>query len=349
MTDLVPQLTSRAIASAIANQVAQKYELRDYLARKSTETLRRQTYDLKLFASYLKTAGIDATGIALDVMHHKALEDAGTPISLEGWSDVSYGLIQGFVRWQLLEGYAVHSVNIRLSTVKQYCYLATKSGVMPATELAMIKLITSYRETEGKNIDKDRPEDKRRRGAKKATATTISKEQIALLKQQPDTPQGRRDQLLVCLLLDHGLRCGEIAALQVNAINITEGTMTFHRPKVDKMQSHNLTRDTLVAASRYLEIRTGEHTQLVMGSTKDGSLIGGMKVRAITARVNTLGKGVDIENLSAHDGRHTWATRAAKAGTHIKALQDAGGWNSIAMPMRYIESQTIANEGVKLD
>jgi len=33
------------------------------------------------------------------------------------------------------------------------------------------------------------------------------------LKQQPDTPQGRRDPLLMCILLEHGLRYGEIAIL----------------------------------------------------------------------------------------------------------------------------------------
>jgi hypothetical protein len=32
----------------------------------------------------------------------------------------------------------------------------------------------------------------------------------------------------------------------------------------------------------------------------------------------------------------------------IKVLQDAGGWNSIAMPMRYAASQVIANQGVIL-
>jgi hypothetical protein len=34
--------------------------------------------------------------------------------------------------------------------------------------------------------------------------------------------------------------------------------------------------------------------------------------------------------------------------TDIKALQTAGGWNSPAMPLRYAEENTIANEGVVL-
>jgi hypothetical protein len=40
---------------------------------------------------------------------------------------------------------------------------------------------------------------------------------------------------------------------------------------------------------------------------------------------------------------------ATRAGTPIKALQDAGGWNSPNMPLRYAESAEIANEGVRLE
>ena len=54
------------------------------------------------------------------------------------------------------------------------------------------------------------------------------------------------------------------------------------------------------------------------------------------------------EDVSAHDCKHYWATAALKAGTNLKSLQDAGGRNSPAMPLRYVESAKIVNEGVKL-
>ncbi|MEP7286218.1 MAG: transposase [Chloroflexota bacterium] len=52
--------------------------------------------------------------------------------------------------------------------------------------------------------------------------------------------------------------------------------------------------------------------------------------------------------LMPHDCRHYWATRAASQGTDPFALQEAGGWNSLAMPRRYIEAGKIANDGVRL-
>jgi ATP-dependent DNA helicase RecQ len=39
----------------------------------------------------------------------------------------------------------------------------------------------------------------------------------------------------------------------------------------------------------------------------------------------------------------------ARSGTPLGRLQDAGGWNSPAMPLRYVEAAKIANQGVKLD
>jgi len=45
--------------------------------------------------------------------------------------------------------------------------------------------------------------------------------------------------------------------------------------------------------------------------------------------------------------QHYWASQAAK-NTPLQRLQDAGGWSSYAMPLRYIESAKISNEGVQL-
>jgi integrase len=86
---------------------------------------------------------------------------------------------------------------------------------------------------------------------------------------------------------------------------------------------------------------------LLRASRKGGALLArGMSDRAITGRVAELGRLVGIDKLSAHDCRHYWATRATQLGTHPRALQQAGGWNSPAMVMRYVDESEIANEGV---
>ena len=151
------------------------------------------------------------------------------------------------------------------------------------------------------------------------------------------------------LIADHGLRCGEVAGLLVTAFDLRTGVFVFHRPKVNKVQTHRITADATRAAATYLLIDAPPIGRLLLGSRKDGALSGGMSERAINGRVSVLGAAVSVVGLSPHDCQHFWATRAARMGTDPFALQDAGGWNSLAMPRRYIDSAKIANEGVKLD
>jgi len=176
---------------------------------------------------------------------------------------------------------------------------------------------------------------------------------VTALKDQPDSPQGRRDRFLVCLLLDHGLRVGEVAGLRTVDLDRTAGTLAVYRPKVDKHQVHRLSVDTLQAAERYISLditpMRNISPTLLAGSTKNGSLKGTLSIRAIFNRIRLLGRQIGLAGLSPHDCRHTWATLASRAHTPLERLMDAGGWSSYAMPLRYIQSNEIANEGVRLD
>jgi len=54
---------------------------------------------------------------------------------------------------------------------------------------------------------------------------------------------------------------------------------------------------------------------------------------------------VGLANLSPHDCRHYWATQWA-GKVDVLRLQEAGGWNSLAMPRRYVERARNVNEGM---
>jgi integrase len=332
-----PDMTLEQVG-AIADMHKKQSVLSDYQKRLAPHTSRRQLDDLSLFARYLRVIHVSVTGKELMT-------------NLAAWKGVTSGLVKGFLGFQEREGYAIGSINVRLATVKQYCKLAFQAEVIDETAYALIHAVAGYRDNEGRNIDKERAVT--RRGYKKAEPVTISQPQAALLKQQPDTPQGRRDTLLMCLVLDHGLRCGEIASLTFKNINLHEETIKFYREKVNLTQTHEMTKDTRTAMRRYLEcVSLKPDDTLLVGSRKSKQgkkLEGKMTTRAITGRVNTLGKRVGIDCLSAHDGRHAWATFAIKAGSDVKALQDAGGWKSPGRALKYATSGKIANAGIKLD
>jgi len=149
------------------------------------------------------------------------------------------------------------------------------------------------------------------------------------------------------LLLDHGLRVGEVVRLQISDFDLKAGEMRFLRPKVDKVQTHKLSADTLRALHDWFESGDApENGSLLRSSRKGGALTeSSMTERSITERVRVLGEQVGLEGLSAHDCRHYWATYWARK-VDVLRLQEAGGWNSLAMPRRYVEESEIANEGM---
>jgi len=332
-------------AGQAANRVAARHTFEEYRSRKAANTIRRQDADLALFAKYL----LDVPGIETGDLAHDT----------QAWAGVTWGLVETFVKWMLDEGYATGSVNVRLSSVKTYAKLAAKAETLERSEYAMIRTVEGYRRKEAVNIDAGRSANGGaiRRGHKKAEPVTLTREQAQLLKEKhSDDGQGRRDHLLVCLLLDHGLRCGEVAGLTVGNLDLGDnggflGYLTFYRAKVDMTQTIQLTPATLAAARTYLQgSGAPAEGRLLLGSTRAGHLTTkAMSTRAINKRIGTLGRRIGVERLGPHDLRHTWATLAARAGTPLERLQQAGGWASVAMPLRYIEQAKIANAGVLLE
>lgn len=320
-----------ADVGALADAYARQDVFATYQARRPANTRRRQQADLRLFAGYLASADVVREAEAL----------YGDP---QAWRGMSAGLVVGFVKWQLQRGYAIGSINVRLSTVKMYCRLAARAAALPLADYQAIRLVEGFHHTDGRNIDRDR--EVTRIGAKKAEPTLLNAGHRAKLKAQPNTKRGHRDRMLLCLLLDLGLRCSEAAALRVRDIDLAAETITFYREKVGKTQTHRLRGDVLDAAIAYLPDVAGR--EYLFPGYK-GQPLG---VRSINARVGTLALCLPEEYrlalLSPHDLRHDWATVAARHKTDPKSLQQAGGWSSPAMPLRYVADAEIANEGVKL-
>jgi integrase len=319
-------------AGSFADLLLAQETFRRYRERKAPDTIRRHRADLALFATYLsQIPGLSFVG---DLYNNPA-----------AWSGMTRGLIEGFLQWQLQHGYAIGSINMRLSTVKLYCKLAQGAGTLDEAHAAMIRTVMGYQGREGKRLDAARPVT--RVGDKKAVPTPLSVAQAKMLITQPDTPQGRRDRVLMCLLLYHGLRCEEVQLLQLSSFDVEKSEFHFEQPKVAGELRHKLHPETAQALKIYQEY---DHPvgALLFGSRKDGQLAGTMSKSAIYQRVRFLGDQIGIEHLSPHDCRHFWATSASEAGTDLENLKQAGGWASLEMPSRYIKRRHIANEHVKL-
>ena len=333
------------VIGKMANEYADGNVFEDFNGRKADNTLRAYRSDLGSFATFLHDASkgtVTVTGDALQT----------TP---EAWRGVTWGLVTAFVQWLLKAGASIATVNRKLAAVKVYAALAAEAGAIEGQDAARIaNRVHGYTGKAARNVDKERTAagGKTRQSTKKAAHVALTADQVKALKTHPDTPQGRRDALLMALLLDHGLRVGEVAILTVDAFQTDEnGVFDFYRPKVGKQQKHRLSDDTLRAVKAYMQHDAPARGSLLFRqSVKGGRLTddAGISERNLSERVRTLGKRVGIPNLSAHDCRHSWATRAVAGKTDAFALRDAGGWASLAMPSRYVEAAAIANERVTL-
>lgn len=342
----------RAMGEA-ANQKAAASASGEVERRKAQNTITAHRGDLTLFSRYLGAVS------RAEMPEGETLRTDPT-----AWLGVTWGIVAGFVRWMEQEGYAVSSMNRALSTVKTYTKIATQAGVLNPEELVMIAGVKGYGVKEGGRLDTLRATDgtaTRRaqvesrpthRGTKAAHNVPMTKEQMRALKNHPDTPQGRRDALLVALLLDHGLRESEAEGLQVENIDLAAHLFTFYRPKTGETTTQAMSPATLKAMRAWVESGDAPSTgALLRGSRKGGALTEqGMSTSAIRQRVRQLGEAIGIEGLSPHDLRHAWATAiagmAAKGKVTVLQLQEMGGWSSLAMPRRYVEKQTVSNAGI---
>jgi integrase len=270
------------------------------------------------------------------------------------WAGITWGLVQAFQRWLLQNGYSVKTINDRVSVVKVYMTMANQAGVIPDGEILRLQALKGYTRKEAIDTDAKRTSQgiATRRGTKKMQATPITEEQArALCQVRNESPQARRDALMMCLFLDHGMRVSEVADLRVENIDRAAKQITFYRRKTGKTSLHHLRGRAWQVMSEYLskDIQS-QSGPLILASCKTGALINkGMTTRAIAERVTQLGQGVGIDNLSPHDCRHNGATLAGNDPTvSLAGLMAWGGWDSASSAMRYIDHRQADNDGVNL-
>ena len=347
-----------AAAEHIAAEYARHelYELHEMSLAPGTLECHQQ--DLRTFVAFLSEADLDPVPDA------EALRT--TP---EAWRGIGFGLASAYRRWLLAMGYAQGTVSRKLSSVRVYAKLAASVDDTLAEKVSGVRMVGGHSGRLAANIDdKRRDEGTPTRMSNKRRAEemrALSPAEIKRLKGVCDvsTPQGRRDAVLVALLLDHGLRIGEATGLvtagtvrvgedvHTVGLDLAAGTLRFYRQKVGICQTIKLSSDALVALRRYIDAGDCPPMGYILrGSRKGGRLThAGMTTTAASARITELAKRAGLGHLSAHDLRHTWATVVSRRFPDRQAeLQQAGGWSSPAMLKRYVAPLEIANESIAI-
>jgi len=104
--------------SALAEEFSKATRLTRYQEGLRDETIRRQKTDLLTFVRFLESIGVQPRDFYND---------------LHAWQGITAGLIETFIQWQKMQGYAIGSINVRLATVKAYCHIAYSVGIPTPT------------------------------------------------------------------------------------------------------------------------------------------------------------------------------------------------------------------------
>jgi len=323
-------------------------------------TLRRKAAACDKYAEYIDFIGekTEQAAIRQEALRiaafGEALRDSNAELDASVWCSLTFGLVEGFQGWLLNQGYSIGTVNNRISTIRSFAELAFTAGCLDHETYLMISSVKGIGRKGAQRIDETRKERgvDTRVGAKKARAVEFSpKEAVGLIEMLDGTSgQGRRDRVILALLLEHGMRVSEIAALQADNVHIDGGWFRFYRPKTGNWERHQFKKISGQALRAYFAAGDAMSGELLLRSSRRGGKLTspGMTVGAIRSRVRTLGELINLDKLSPHDFRHHYAGDMADNDTGLRELKRGGGWASTAMAERYMNEREFANEGVNL-
>lgn len=164
------------------------------------------------------------------------------------------------------------------------------------------------------------------------------------------TFRDRRDEALIRLLAETGMRSGECCSLTVEDVDIARGLVTVTRSKTGKGRVAPFGPTTAQALDRYLRLRRAHRlagTQEFWLGDRSRSFGDNALYRAVAYRAEMAG----IERMHPHRLRHTAASRWLAAGGSEGGAMAVMGWERRDMLDRYTRataSARAADEARKL-
>jgi site-specific recombinase XerD len=151
----------------------------------------------------------------------------------------------------------------------------------------------------------------------------------------------RRDEAIIRLMIDAGLRAGEVVALDLDDVDLPGGVATVRRGKGGKGRTVPVGPEAALAVDRYLRLRRG-HRLAASPSLWLGDRGKGFTYDALHKTLSERAAAAGITGFHPHKMRHTWAHRWLSAGGSESGAMAVGGWTRPDMLMRYSKAQASA-------
>jgi site-specific recombinase XerD len=156
--------------------------------------------------------------------------------------------------------------------------------------------------------------------------------------QSATTPRARmlaaRNKAILTLLLESGLRLGELAALKVTDVDLDRQRVVVHEGKGGKGRVAGFGPQTKKALWRYIGLRPQEAQDDVLWLTEEGRPLARHGIQAIMRRLKR-DTGIESIKGSVHKCRHTFGTSYLRHTADMKGCRVILGHSTLAMTERY--------------
>jgi integrase len=289
-----------AVLGEQANEAHARSVFDEYGARMAAGTRAAYIDDFRVFLHFL-VEQLHLDPVAATLFVTRLQQDPAT------WRYMHAGMVAAFGKWMLLVGYAVSTTNRALSTLRQFARLAMQAQQMPVEQSERIQRVQGYNEQEAERLrQQDLAGTERRKQSRKPRATVMTVEQARALKHQhPATLLGQRNRLLMCILLDLGLRISE--ALGIQCADIAGDLVTVCREKVGITQVHRLKADAFAALTAYRQAGGPTEGPLIRQVRRGDHLGAPLSANGAYKIVRALGSQIapPLADLGPHDCRHS--------------------------------------------
>ena len=146
--------------------------------------------------------------------------------------------------------------------------------------------------------------------------------------------QDRRDEAIVRLMAECGMRAGEVVGMEVSDLNLQAGTAVIRRGKGGKGRRVPIGPQTVRAIDRYLRVRRTHRlaSTPVLWLGADGK---GFGYKGLWKALGYRARRAGIVGFHPHRLRHSYADRWLRAGGSEDALLAIAGWSRSDMLRRY--------------
>ncbi|ALS28822.1 MULTISPECIES: tyrosine-type recombinase/integrase [Paenibacillaceae] len=212
------------------------------------------------------------------------------------------------------KGYKLNTINNRIKAIKRFFLFLHEEGWIPDNPAAHLKT----------------------RKGHQPTIPSFTEEQVVALLKQPDqnTFTGFRDYTMLSLILDTGLRVGEMTKLKMSQVDLKESQILGVIGKSKKPRDIPFCDEVRKILIRYIKARGDVRSQHFF-VTLDGRPLG---VRSFQEALRQYGKDAGITNVrvSPHTLRHTFAKMYIMHDGDPYSLQDILGHTSQDMVKKYV-------------